>query len=64
MSIEIKDPLIRGIIVLVGVSVFVLVAMLAIEIYFSIVEGKLILTGVTDASKIFGYIIGGIFALG
>ncbi|BDC19833.1 hypothetical protein [Acidianus sp. HS-5] len=65
MSYEIiKDPLIRGILALTIIFIAVLIALLAIDIYLSVIEGKLIISGVTRISDLFGYIITGVLILG
>ncbi|BCU66843.1 hypothetical protein HS7_02800 [Sulfolobales archaeon HS-7] len=64
MSEITKDPLIRGILLLVIIVIAILAVMLVLDLYFSAVEGKLIFTGVTTLSDIYGYIVGGILVLG
>ncbi|BBG23775.1 hypothetical protein [Sulfuracidifex tepidarius] len=36
---------------------------IGIALYFSIIEGKLTITGVSSISQIYGYVIGGILVL-
>ncbi|WP_054836474.1 hypothetical protein [Metallosphaera hakonensis] len=60
----IKDPLIRGILLVTIIVIAILAVMLGLDLYFSAVEGKLVLTGVTTISDIYGYIIGGVLVLG
>ncbi|WP_218185297.1 hypothetical protein, partial [Sulfuracidifex metallicus] len=37
---------------------------IGIALYFSIIKGKLIISGISSISQIYGYIIGGILILG
>ena len=64
MGETLRDPLIRGILLLIALILGVLLVMVVVDLYLSITEGKLVISGVTTISDIFGYIIGGAFALG
>ncbi len=64
MAYIIKEPLIRAILILLAILISILAAILMLGLYFSIEEGKLVFSGVTNITDIYGEIIGGIFILG
>ncbi|BCU68913.1 hypothetical protein [Stygiolobus caldivivus] len=59
-----RDPLIRAMLVLTIVLLGVLIVMFTLDFIVSVMEGKLIISGVTNVSKLYGYIIGGVLILG
>ena len=59
-----RDPLIRAMLGMTIVLLGVLIVMSTLEVLISVMEGKLIISGVTTISQLYGYIIGGVLVLG